>query len=201
MKKHIFPNDDVNYLKRLVGDIGMEYVFRFLWYDGPKPTSYFDEWDDTLVKSFPPRSVAIDGWNESPTRGESNWGSATYSSRKAASAVDQSRGDSPKAPEREIKKAKDAKRSGRTWIQYCCATNAHQCLHWIFREIVTSRLKIVNEELERQMATNKERRGSLTRQSNSRKLRKEGDMMYIIKEMLEYPSHCYCATNYVAVGE
>ena len=201
VKKHIFPNDDVDYLKRLVGDVGIEYVFHFLWYDCPKPTSYFDEWDEASFKSFPLRSGHVDGWNESPTRGESNWGSATYNTRKAASAAEKSRGGSAKESEKEAVRAKDTKRSGRSWIQYCCANNAHKCLRWIFRKIVTIRLKIVNEELERQMVTNGEHRCSLTRQSNSRKLHKEGYMMYVIKEMLEYPSRCYCATNYVAVGK
>lgn len=39
IKNTIFVNDDVEYLKRLVNDIGgMDYVFRFLWYDGIAPT-------------------------------------------------------------------------------------------------------------------------------------------------------------------
>ncbi|KAL7442928.1 hypothetical protein ACHAXM_008618 [Skeletonema potamos] len=38
IKSTIFVNDDVDYLKRLVNDIGgMDYVFRYLWYDGPVP--------------------------------------------------------------------------------------------------------------------------------------------------------------------
>jgi ankyrin repeat protein len=40
IKNQIFVNDDVDYLKRLVSDIGgMDYVFRFLWYDGPVPAT------------------------------------------------------------------------------------------------------------------------------------------------------------------
>jgi len=39
IKEIIFVHDDVDYLKRLVRDVGgMDYVFRFLWYDGPVPT-------------------------------------------------------------------------------------------------------------------------------------------------------------------
>jgi len=39
IKSDILVNDDVDYLKRLVKDVGgMDYVFRFLWYDGPVPT-------------------------------------------------------------------------------------------------------------------------------------------------------------------
>jgi len=39
IKELIFVHDDVAYLKRLVRDVGgMDYVFRFLWYDGPVPT-------------------------------------------------------------------------------------------------------------------------------------------------------------------
>jgi ankyrin repeat protein len=39
IKNDILVNDDVDYLKRLVKDMGgMDYVFRFLWYDGPVPT-------------------------------------------------------------------------------------------------------------------------------------------------------------------
>ena len=39
IKDSIFVHDDVAYLKRLVKDVGgMDYVFRFLWYDGPIPT-------------------------------------------------------------------------------------------------------------------------------------------------------------------
>lgn len=40
IKNTIFVNDDVDYLKRLVKDIGgMDYVFRFLWYDGIVPNT------------------------------------------------------------------------------------------------------------------------------------------------------------------
>ena len=40
IKKQIFVHDDVDYLKKLVKDIGgFDYVFRFLWYDGPVPTA------------------------------------------------------------------------------------------------------------------------------------------------------------------
>jgi len=39
IKNTIFVHDEVDYLKRLVKDIGgMDYVFRFLWYDGIIPT-------------------------------------------------------------------------------------------------------------------------------------------------------------------
>lgn len=39
IKSDILVNDNVDYLKRLVKDVGgMDYVFRFLWYDGLVPT-------------------------------------------------------------------------------------------------------------------------------------------------------------------
>jgi ankyrin repeat protein len=47
IKNQIFAHDDVTYLKKLVKDIGgFDYVFRFLWYDGPVPAA-----DDTSSAS------------------------------------------------------------------------------------------------------------------------------------------------------
>ncbi|KAL7508464.1 hypothetical protein ACHAXN_005501 [Cyclotella atomus] len=200
IKTQIFPSDDVNYLKRLVGDIGnLEYVFRFLWFDGPKPTSYSDEWDDTNVK-YPQCGSGAAAWNESPTRGETNWGSSTYSSARRRAATDASR-STIEAQQPSVRSSKKgANRSGRTWIQYCCYYNAHQCLQWIFREVVRKHLDNLNREHENQASAISERglHGSLARQTNSRKLSVEP--MHIIYQLLEYPSHCYCATNYVAVA-
>lgn len=47
IKNQIFVHDDVDYLKKLVTDIGgFDYVFRFLWFDGPVPAA-----DDTSSAS------------------------------------------------------------------------------------------------------------------------------------------------------
>lgn len=203
IKKQVFPRDDVEYLKRIVGDIGdLEYVFRFLWWDGPKATS-FDEWDDTPI-NFPQSRTCTAGWNESPTRGETNWGSSAYhgSRRRAATDTSRSTNEAQLPSVHSSSKFKDANRRGRTWIQYCCYYNAHQCLQWIFHEIVRNHLQKFNREQERQLSASSEHglQGSLTRQTNSRKLSKEGDGVHIIHQVLEYPSHCYSATNYVAVS-
>ena len=201
MKKQIITNDNVDYLKRLVNDIHMEYVLRFLWYDGPKPESYFDEWDD--VPMTPPKSCSgVAGSVSSTTRGESNWGSSA--SRKVA-ATETSRGDEPMSEtcEPDSTKARDTHKYGRTLIQYCCYYNAHHCFKWLLQEIVRNYVHKLNEEQEKQMIASSEhgRRGSMTRQTSSKKLTQEGDQMNIIKQLLEYPSRCYCATNYVAVGK
>jgi hypothetical protein len=204
IKTRIFPRDDVNYLKRLVGDIGhMEYVFRFLWYDGPKPVSYFEEWDDTSTKLFNQFSCGSAEWNESPTRGESNWGSSTTYSSKRMTATSQSANEPQSSPARGSIKLKETRRPGRTWIEYCCYYNAHQCLQWIFREVVRNHLEKIKQEQEKLASENSKHglHGSLSRQPNSRKLSKCGDGMYVINQLLGYPSRCYCATNYVAVGK
>ena len=188
IKNQIFPRDDVNYLKRLVGDIGkMEYVYRFLWYDGPKPVSSV-EWNDTYVKSSLP----------SVTRGESNWGSSGAARKVAQTSPSANNNKQPQSP---MDRHPKARKSGRTWIQYCCYHNAHQCLQWIFHEVVKHHLEKVQQDQERiQQNAEHALYGSLQRQYPSRQLSKEGDLLYIIKQLLEYPSHCYCATNYVAVG-
>ncbi|KAL7459962.1 hypothetical protein ACHAWC_011846 [Mediolabrus comicus] len=47
IKHQILVHDDVEYLKKLVKDIGgFDYVFRFLWYDGPVPAA-----DDTSASA------------------------------------------------------------------------------------------------------------------------------------------------------
>lgn len=61
IKKHIFVHDDVDYLKKLVTDIGgFDYVFRFLWFDGPVPAA-----DDTSSASVGVAAGPTDGTDES----------------------------------------------------------------------------------------------------------------------------------------
>ena len=138
IKNQIFFNDDVQYLKRLVKDVGgMDYAFRFLWYDGPVPVS----------------------------------------------------------PNGKTSQSGTAVQCGRTWIQYCCFYNAHQCLRWIFKEITRNHL--CKEQQYRKL--------ELDQTSNTREDAKDIDeghrvVLNIIKNLLEFPSISYCGTNYVAVG-
>lgn len=61
IKNQIFVHDDVDYLKKLVTDIGgFDYVFRFLWYDGPVPAA-----DDTSSATVGVTAGPTDGTEES----------------------------------------------------------------------------------------------------------------------------------------
>lgn len=145
IKNHIFFKDDVQYLKRLVKDVGgMDYVFRFLWYDGPVPVS--------------------------PNRKKTQSGSAVQ--------------------------------YGRTWIQYCCFYNAHQCLRWIFKEI--TRNHMCKEQQYRKLELD-QTSVDISSIADTREDAKDTDeghrvVLKIIKNLLEFPSISYCGTNYVAVG-
>ncbi|KAL9188587.1 hypothetical protein ACHAXT_006965 [Thalassiosira profunda] len=171
VKNVIFVHDDVDYLKRLVGDAGgMDYVFRFLWYDGAVPTD----------------------------------------------ADDAEPGDG--APRRQ------RAQSGRSWIEHCCYRNAHQCLRWLFGEVVRNHLRKEREHRERlqeegeqrhisdmsSITSASERQPSTTDKSEGNDCRDddgknsvgEGEqgLVKIIQQLLEYPSASYCGANYVAVA-
>ncbi len=61
IKNQIFVHDDVDYLKKLVKDIGgFDYVFRFLWFDGPVPTA-----NDTSSASVGVATGSTNGTDES----------------------------------------------------------------------------------------------------------------------------------------
>jgi len=197
IKDIIFVHDDVEYLKRLVGDVGgMDYVFRFLWYDGPVPASVGDGSSGRSgVESFPAGGAKqSQAHNNKP----SNKGAATTSQS-----------------------------SGRSWIQHCCYHNAHQCLRWIFQEIVRNHLCKQQQYREEQRLT--EMSSSLTMNSSERQTsaadadgsgavnetdsRDEqqdnntndnedpGNLVKIIQQLLEFPSSSYCGINYIAVGK
>ena len=201
INKQIFVHDDVDYLKRLVKDLGgMDYVFRFLWYDGPVP--------------------------------HSRWNAVVDSCRGGASGSSE-RQSTQSQPSVSDEEATRAKQYGRTWIQYCCFHNAHQCLQWIFQEIVRNHLNKEQEyhrkqEHHRQLSsqgltdvssvtleTNSERQTDTTTRSTETSSRREKDqedeeddgygeqqkLTKIIKQLLEFPSASYCGTNYMAVGE
>mmetsp|Transcript_23771 Transcript_23771/g.42527 ORF Transcript_23771/g.42527 Transcript_23771/m.42527 type:complete len:765 (-) Transcript_23771:273-2567(-) len=168
IKDLIFVHDDVDYLKRLVKDVGgMDYVFRFLWYDGPVPTA---------------------------TEGGGS-------------------------------KSDDGKLGGRTWIQYCCYHNAHQCLQWIFQEIVRNHLckerlyyqKRQHEQRLTEMSSitmnsgspDPDRQTDVSCMSNENVNESHGDdgdggghrkLVKIIRQLLEFPSASYCGTHYLAVA-
>ena len=152
IKNTILVNDDVEYLKKLVKDIGgMDYVFRFLWYDGPVPT----------VCSSAAATEPVNNTGESSD--------CNYEANK---------------------------RVGRTWIQYCCYWNAHQCLQWIFQEIVH------NHRLQKKHLN--QRRSSLTSieelQQPPDECSEEEQQLKTIQQLLEFPSTSYCGANYVAVA-
>ena len=61
IKHQIFVHDDVGYLKKLVKDIGgFDYVFRFLWFDGPVPAA-----NDTSSASVGVATGSTDDTDES----------------------------------------------------------------------------------------------------------------------------------------
>jgi ankyrin repeat protein len=158
IKNTIFVNDDVDYLKRLVKDIGgMDYVFRFLWYDGPVPTA---------------------------------------SSSGAAAEPADTTGETSDCNNNETNM-----RVGRTWIQYCCYWNAHQCLKWIFQEIIRDYLHKKRQN-QRQSTTSinssiaeDEEDGIKSNESSE-----EEQLLSVIQQLLKFPSASYCGTNYVAVA-
>ena len=191
IKDIIFVHDDVDYLKRLVKDLGgMDYVFRFLWYDGPVvvPTRSEDTNGgvDTVGNAWDGTSTTIN---------------PTPSSDTATN-----------------------KQYGRTWIQHCCYHNAHQCLQWIFREIVQNHL-IKEHNHQRQIttyhrtrmpelsaltisaserqaensatATERDERDDNTKQQQGRN---EKGLVKIIQQLLDFPSPAYCGINYMAVA-
>lgn len=152
IKNQIFVNDDVQYLKRLVKDVGgMDYVFRFLWYDGPVPVS--------------------------------------HNGKKSQSV--------------------SAAQYGRTWIEYCCYYNAHQCLQWIFQEITRNHLckeqQYRKQEMDKKLADISSTDTFAIDETCCREDVKEIDedhskILNVIKNLLEFPSISYCGTNYVAIG-
>ena len=170
IKNTIFVSDNVDYLKRLVKDIGgMDYVFRFLWYDGPVPT--------TASNSSSAAAEPAD------TKGERT-STGMYSFDKTNTRV------------------------GRTWIQYCCYWNAHQCLKWIFQEIVRSHLQ-KKQQHQRQSLTSIEQEYPLQQPDpiaedhhciQSNESSDEDQLLKIIQQIVQFPSASYCGTNYVAVA-
>jgi len=146
IKNQIFVNDDVQYLKRLVKDVGgMDYVFRFLWYDGLVP-------------------VSNNGKKSQPV---------------------------------------SAAQYGRTWIEYCCYYNAHQCLQWIFQEITKNHLckaqQYRKQELDKKLADISSNTDTST--TDAKEIDEDhSKVLNVIKNLLEFPSISYCGTNYVAIG-
>jgi len=156
VKDLIFVHDDVAYLKRLVRDLGgMDYVLRFLWYDGPVPTA-----------------------------------------------------DAGGTVGREA-------RSGRTWIEYCCYHNAHECLQWTFQEIVRNHLGKQQLYQRNQWKQTLSDMSAITADSDLKTAigginiedaddtRDDGDQTKpakIIQQLLQFPSLSYCGTNYMAVA-
>ena len=149
IKNKIFANDDVGYLKRLVNDLGgMEYVFRFLWWDGPVPT--VDKINNT-----------VDG----------------------------------KRTDNEAMGKTRARNDGTSWIQYCCFWNAHQCLKWIFQEVLRYHLLKKQKDRDHWLTLIGQERHQCS-ESNS----EEEERAKIIEQLLKFPSVSYCGTNYVAVA-
>lgn len=182
VKNKIFVADDVEYLKRLVNDIGMDYVFRFLWYDGCPSASLSSRWKDSSGEASKQESVGEKG---SSTR-ESN-----------ASSI--SGGSSP-----FLKYQESIIRRGRTWVEYCCFYNAHKCLLWIFREII---LHYRQQKNQLQMLKRKQKSensdSDVEYLAEADGIDEEDNLcdVEIIRRLLESPSATYCGTNYVAVGE
>lgn len=178
----IFVADDVEYLKMLVNDIGMEYVFRFLWYDGCPSASLSSRWKDSSSAAAKQESVGEKG----PSTRESS-----------ASSI--SGGSSPFSKYQE-----SIIRRGRTWVEYCCFYNAHKCLLWIFREIILhyrqqkKQLQLLGSKQE---SENSDSDDEYLAEAN--KVDEEDILpdVEIIRQLLESPSASYCGTNYVAVGE
>lgn len=193
IKNQIFVHDDVHYLKRLVKDLGgMDYVFRFLWYDGHVPTQ--DDVSGGSGRSGIESCAGNCGGKQSrvPKSVEGNSNSNSRESTKRATY-------------------------GRTWIQYCCYHNAHQCLQWIFQAIVRNHLsKQQQYQKRRQLQQRLTDVSSVTMSGSERPTDASGSskddkddyddgsqthLEKIIKELLEFPSASYCGTHYVAVGE
>mmetsp|Transcript_1804 Transcript_1804/g.3912 ORF Transcript_1804/g.3912 Transcript_1804/m.3912 type:complete len:708 (+) Transcript_1804:108-2231(+) len=177
----IFVADDVEYLKMLVNDIGMEYVFRFLWYDGCPSASLSSRWKDSSSAAAKQESVGEKG----PSTRESS-----------ASSI--SGGSSPFSKYQE-----SIIRRGRTWVEYCCFYNAHKCLLWIFREIILhyrqqkKQLQLLGSKQE---SENSDSDDEYLAEAN--KVDEEDILpdVEIIRQLLESPSASYCGTNYVAVA-
>ncbi len=182
VKSKIFVVDDVEYLKRLVNDIGMEYVFRFLWYDG-SPSTY-------------PSSRSKDS-SGTPSKHESV--GENGSSKRESNASSISRGSSPFSKYQE-----SIIRRGRTWIEYCCFYNAHKCLQWIFREIIihyrrqSKQLQILRSQQESETSDSDNEYFAEVNKADEEDSLPDVE---IIRQLLESPSSAYCGSNYVAVGE
>ena len=189
VKNKIFLTDNVEYLKRLVNDIGMDYVFRFLWYDGSAP-SEASQWNNATVGSASKHnsSSSMPGNNASSVRGPRD------SSVKLPTSTYTENGGGGSSSQR-----------GRTWIQYCCYYNAHKCLQWIFGEIIRNYLH--QQQQERHLSMD-EKMGNDNVEGNQQHSNVKDeeeeqivDEVEIIRQLLESPLPNYCGTNYVAVGE
>eukprot|EP00571_Detonula_confervacea_P014867 CAMPEP_0172302352 /NCGR_PEP_ID=MMETSP1058-20130122/4059_1 /TAXON_ID=83371 /ORGANISM="Detonula confervacea, Strain CCMP 353" /LENGTH=728 /DNA_ID=CAMNT_0013012787 /DNA_START=267 /DNA_END=2453 /DNA_ORIENTATION=- len=195
IKNQIFLHDDVVYLKRLVKDVGgMDYVFRFLWYDGPVPTEDSGRW-----------SAAVESCSGGEKQSQSN------------SNVPKSVGDNTSS---NVGSSTKEATFGRTWIQYCCYHNAHQCLQWIFQEIVRNHLRkqqqYEKQQQEQRLAEvlsttmgSSDRHTDISGMNNDTGCREDGteddtgdhrNLVKIIKHLLEFPSVSYCGTHYFAVA-
>ncbi|KAL7540350.1 hypothetical protein ACHAXR_010843 [Thalassiosira sp. AJA248-18] len=208
IKELIFVHDDVDYLKRLVKDVGgMEYVYRFLWYDGPVPK------DDNV-------GFASGADSSTNTRTEGGKQSQSNNVPKSVGCGQNSNSISKAGSSSKVV----AKQYGRSWIQYCCYHDAHECLQWIFQEIVHNhlcKLRTYQEEQrlhqQRITAISSATMSTSERQTDVSGLtdnEKEGgredhaedgrgeipSLVKIVQQLLEFPSSSYCGINYMAVA-
>jgi hypothetical protein len=120
-------------------------------------------------------------------------------------------GPVPVSPDSKTSQSGSPAQYGRTWIQYCCFYNAHQCLRWIFKEITRNHLCKEQQyrklELDQRLAdiSSISNTTTINDETCCREDAKEIDeghrvVLKIIKNLLEFPSISYCGTNYVAVG-